>query len=413
MNRTPITLDTTGQHLYAQADRLREAGPAVRVAMPGGLTAWSITRGDIAKQLLLHPHVSKNARQSWPDYRPWSIPWLAAWVDVVSMFTSDGASHQRLKNLVGRAFTARRIEALRPAIEAIVTDLLDTLQTTETHQSTDLRATFAYPVPTRVICDLFGVPDDQRPEMLRVIDSVLDTSAPDEAAAKVRADMFAAMHTLIATKRATPGSDMTSVLLAAQEEDGDQLNEEELVSTLILMIGAGSETAVSLINHAVVELLNHPDQLAVALADPERWDDVTEETLRKHPPIMHLPLRYATADIDLGDGVLLSSGDLILIGFGAHGRDPNTNHHPDQFNIDRSDREHLAFGHGIHHCLGAPLARLEARIALPALFTRFPDLRLATDSDALQNQRSFIGNDYRALPVYLGDAAAAPADTAA
>lgn len=413
MTSTPITLDTTGHHLYAQADQLREAGPAVRVEMPSGLVAWSVSRGDIAKQLLLHPHVSKDARKSWPGYQPWSIPWLAAWVDVISMFTSDGADHKRLKDLVGRAFTARRIEAMRPAIEAIVTDLLDALEATAPGRSVDLRTAFAYPVPTRVICDLFGVPDDQRPEMLRVIDSVLDTSASDEAAARVRDDMFAAMHTLIATKRATPGSDMTSVLLAAHEEDGDRLTEEELVSTLILMIGAGSETAVSLINHAVVELLAHPDQLAVVLADPTRWDDVTEETLRKHPPIMHLPLRYATADIDLGDGVTIAAGDLILIGFGAHGRDPQTNHDPDQFNIDRSDREHLAFGHGIHHCLGAPLARLEARVALPALFTRFPHLRLAAEPGELAHQPSFIGNDYRSLPVLLHSAAAAPADTAA
>ncbi|MFG2210473.1 cytochrome P450 [Streptomyces sp. NPDC048638] len=411
MTSTPITLDTTGHHLYTQADQLREAGPAVRVEMPSGLVAWSVSRGDIAKQLLLHPHVSKDARKSWPGYQPWSIPWLAAWVDVVSMFTSDGADHKRLKDLVGRAFTARRIEAMRPAIETIVTDLLDALEATAPGRSVDLRTAFSYPVPTRVICDLFGVPDDQRPEMLRVIDSVLDTSASDEAAAKVRADMFAAMHTLIATKRTTPGPDMTSVLLAAHEEDGDRLSEDELVSTLILMIGAGSETAVSLINHAVVELLDNPDQLAVVLADPGRWDDVTEETLRKHPPIMHLPLRYATADIDLGDGVTIGAGDLILIGFGAHGRDPHANPDPDQFNIDRSDREHLAFGHGIHHCLGAPLARLEARVALPALFARFPHLRLAAEPG--ERQPSFIGNDYRSLPVLLHGAAAAPADTAA
>jgi cytochrome P450 len=400
MSSTPIVLDTTGRQLYAQADLLRDAGPAVRVEMPGGLVAWSVGRGDVARRLLTHPHISKDARRSWPGYRPWAIPWLTAWVDVVSMFTSDGADHQRLKNLVGRAFTARRIEAMRPAVEAIVEDLLDAMAAGDPAGPVDLRAAFAYPVPTRVICDLFGVPEEQRPGMLRVIDSVLDHSASDAEAAKIRDDMFAAMHTLIATKRAAPGADLTSVLLAAQEEDGDRLGEDELVSTLVLMIGAGSETAVSLIGHAVVELLAHPGQLAAALADPARWDDVTEETLRKHPPIMHLPLRYATADIDLGDGVTLGAGDLVLIAFGAHGRDPLANPDPDRFDIDRADREHLAFGHGVHHCLGAPLARLEARVALPALFARFPRLRLAGDPGLLR-QPSFIGNDYRALPVLL------------
>ncbi|SFD65184.1 cytochrome P450 family protein [Streptomyces aidingensis] len=398
MNHSPLTLDTTGRHLYPQTDQLRAAGPAVRVNLPDGVTAWSVTHGDIIRKLLTHPHISKNPRTSWPGYRPGAIPWLAAWVDVQSMFTSDAADHQRLRGLVARAFTPRRVQELAPAIDAIVTDLVDTLHhTTGPGQSVDLRAAFAYPIPTRVICDLFGVPADQRADMLRVIDAVLDTTATPEQAANTRTAMYQAMHTLIATKRARPGQDMTSDLLAARE-DGDRLSEEELVSTLILMIGAGSETAVSLIGHAITELLAHPGQLHTVLADPARWDDVIEETLRLHPPIMHLPMRYATGDIDLGEGVTLHPGDLILIGFGAHGRDPQLHHHPEAFDIDRTDKDHLAFGHGIHYCLGAPLARLEARRALPALFTRFPRLRLAVTPTELQPQPSFIGNDHRTLP---------------
>lgn len=396
----PTALDTTGRRLYAQADELRDGGPAVQVALPEGLTAWSVTRGDLAKKLLVHPHISKDARRSWPGYQPFAIPWLTAWVDVISQFTSDGADHKRFKDLVSGAFTPRRIEAMRPAVESIVADLLNTMGTAP-EATVDLRAAFSYPVPTRVICDLFGVPDEQRPQMLQVIDSILDTSVSPERAGAVRDGMFAVMHTLIAAKRATPGDDMTSLLLAARQPTGDQLTDDELVSTLILMIGAGSETAVSLINHAVLELLAHPDQLAAALADPARWDDVIEETLRKHPPIMHLPLRYATADIDLGDGVTIASGDLVLIGFGAHGRDSQVNPDPDRFDIDRTDRQHLAFGHGIHFCMGAPLARLEARVALPALFSRFPQLHLAVPVHDLDPQSSFIGNDLLALPVAL------------
>ncbi|GAA3123289.1 cytochrome P450 [Planomonospora alba] len=408
MTITPIPLDTTGRLMYEQADKLRAAGPAVPVEMLDGLVAWSVSRGDVAKRLLVHPDISKDARRSWPDYRPGAYPWLTAWVDVVSMFTSDDPDHKRLKDLVARAFTPRRIEAMRPAVEAIVTDLLDGLAAREAEapgRPVDLRSAFSFPVPTRVICDLFGVPAEQRPKMLSVMDSVLDTSSSPERAAQIRDDMFAAMHALIAAKRAEPGDDMTSVLLSTREEDGDRLSEEELVSTLILMIGAGSETAVSMIDHAVVELLAHPGQLAAALADPARWDDVIEETLRKHPPIMHLPLRYATADIDLGEGVTIRKGDLVLIAFGAHGRDPEANPEPDRFDIDRADRQHLAFGHGIHFCLGAPLARLEGRVALPALFARFPELRLASRVEDLPPQPSFMGNDYRELPVLLGPAA--------
>ncbi|SFC62434.1 cytochrome P450 family protein [Streptomyces aidingensis] len=400
-DREPLTLDTTGRDLYAQADLLRTLGPAVPVRLPGGLTAWSVTRGDVAKRLLTHPHISKDARKSWPGYRPGAIPWLTAWVDVISMFTSDGAEHHRLKNLVSKAFTPRRIQAMRPAITAIVQDLLGSLDTMPHGETIDLRSRFAYPIPTRVICDLFGVPQDQRPDMLRVIDAVLDTSVTPEQAETIRHDLFAAMHTLLDTKRQTPGQDMTSILLAARETDGDQLSHDELISTLILMIGAGSETAVSLITHAVHELLTHTDQLRAVLVDDQRWDDVIEESLRLHPPIMHLPLRYATADIDLGDSTTIRTGDLVLIAFGAHGRDPGTHHNPETFDIDRADKQHLAFGHGIHYCLGAPLARLEARVALPALFTRFPALHLAELPGGPEPQPSFIGNDYRSLPVIL------------
>ncbi|MDH6217886.1 cytochrome P450 family protein [Streptomyces pseudovenezuelae] len=401
-----VTLDSDGgRRLYEQADELRDAGPAVRVRMPEDVVAWSVTRGDIAKQLLIHPHVSKDARKSWPGHEPGAVPWLYPWVDVVSMFTSDGADHTRLKQLVGRAFTARRIEAMRPVVEAIVTDLLDALEEHAGDERVDLRAEFAHGVPSRVICDLFGVPADQRPEILRIIGAVFATDVTPEQSAAVAADLYRAMLTLIETKRRTPADDMTSLLLTAHEEDGDRLSEPELISTLIAVIGGGSETTVALIDAAVRELLAHPDQLTTVLAEPARWSDVIDEALRLHPPIMHLPLRYATEDIDLGEGVVMKAGDAILICFGAHGRDPGVHDDPAAFHIDRADKQHLAFGHGIHYCLGAPLARLEAEIALPALFDRFPGLTLSIAPDELEPQHSFMGNDLVELPVKLGPSA--------
>ncbi|MEW9555600.1 cytochrome P450 [Nonomuraea sp. NPDC050783] len=399
----PTPLDTTGTRLHEQTDRLRAAGPAARVLLPGGLVAWSVTRGEVVKHLLTHPDVSKDARKSWPGYRPFAIAWLTAWVDVVSMLTADGDDHKRLKDLVGRAFTGRRIDAMRPAIAAIVSSLLDELAGLPAGLPVDLRSRFTYRIPSRVICDLFGVPDGQRPAMLASIDAVLDHSLTPEQATVMQRDLYAAMHRLVGTKRKDPGDDLTSLLLATHQRD-DRLSMDELVSTLILMIGAGSETTVSLLDHAVVAMLTHPDQLGAVRAAPARWADVIEESLRLHSPVVHLPLRYATAEIDLGEGVVIGKGELILIGFGAHGRDPDVNPDPGRYDIDRRDRQHLAFGHGMHFCLGAPLARLEAGIALPALFARFPDLALARPAGSLPPQPSFIVDDVRDLPVILGAA---------
>lgn len=397
----PAALDASGRLLYQEVDQLRDEGPAVRVRMPGGLAAWSVTRGEVVKELANHPHVSRNPRASWPHYAGGGeIPgWLSPWVDVTSMLTADGAEHTRLRTLVGKAFTPRRVDALRPGIEAIVADLLDDLAKLEGDGPHDLRAVFAYPLPTRVICDLFGVPAEQRPAMLAVIDAILDTSADQEKAARTREAMDAVMRDLIAYKLREPGEDMTSLLLAALREGG--LSEYEVVSTLVLMIGAGSETAVSLIDHAVAMVCARPGVLGV-VRGAGRWGDVIEETLRAHPPIMHMPVRFATADIELGEGVTIPAGEPVFLAFGAHGRDAGVHERAGEFDLDREDRQHLAFGHGVHYCLGAPLARLEAAVALPALFDRFPGLRLAQPVGALAPQRSLIANDYASLPVHLG-----------
>ncbi|WP_145503789.1 cytochrome P450 [Streptomyces sp. CFMR 7] len=406
MNAAPdpiVTLDSSGgRRLHEQAAELRAAGPAVKVALPEGVTAWSITRGDIVKRLLTHPDVSKDAGKHWAGYRPGAIQWLYAWTDVKSMLTADGDEHERLKQAIGGGFSRSRIQAMRPVLETIVTRLLDDLAARPGDEPVDLRAAFSYQVPTLLICDLFGVPGEQRGDMLRAIDLVLTTDITAEQAETNKHDLYRTMMALIEYKRRTPGEDLTSHLLK-----NDELTEVEAVSTLILMIGAGSETAVALIGWAVREMLTHPGQLAAVMADPGRWADVIEETLRLHPPIMHLPMRFAASDIPLGEDVTIPRGDAILVGYGAHGRDPAAHTDPELFDIDRADKQHLAFGFGIHHCLGAPLARLEAEVALPLLFARFPRLALADPTTTLSPQRSFMGNDVTHMPVLLGQAAGA------
>ncbi|GCD93163.1 cytochrome P450 family protein [Embleya hyalina] len=394
-------LDPTGADLHTEAAGLRDRGPATPVRLPGGVRAWSVTRRDTIKFLVSDRRVSRDAAAHWPALRDVPRNWqLDVWVRTDSAFNAHGREHRRLRALIATAFTPRRTEELRPRVQEIVDRLITDLHIVETGQPVDLRAAFARKVPTEVICDLFGVPPHMRARSLHVIDAALHTAAdPDQATADYR-ELRACMGELVAHRRAHPGPDMTSDLIAARDGDG-HLTETQLVDTCILMIGAGSDTTVNLILNSVHALLIHPDQHTRLRRASIDWNDVVEETLRLEGPIAHMPLRYAVADIELGEGVTIRRGDAIIIGFGAAGRDPAVHADPDVFDPARADKEHLAFGHGPHYCLGAPLARMEADIALRALFAHFPDLTLAHPERALPRRESFIANGLRELPVLL------------
>jgi len=395
-----------GKCMYAQADRLRAAGPAVAVELPEGVVVWSITRGDVARFVLNHPDVSRNLKKNVPMYVPGEVPWLSPWVDVESMSTAEGREHQRLRKMVAPALTPKRIDAMKPQLAAIAATLLDELSTRPADEPVDLHAAYSQQLPTRMICDLFGVPDDLRPEVLRILRVVLNTdNVPKEESAAVFTDMNVAMRTLINGKRRAPGDDLTSFLIAARVDGEAPLNEQELVDMLLLLIGGGSQTTVSLIDHTVRELLARPDQLAIVLADPTRWPDAIEEALRVHCPVGHLPMRWAKEDIDLGEGVVIKKHDAIMVSYLAHGRDPAIHENPEVFDINREDKEHIAFGTGPHFCPGARLARLEAAVAVPALFARYPNLALAVPPDEVQPLHSFMANDVASLPVLLRHAA--------
>lgn len=368
-----------------------------------------MTRHSVIKDLTSDRRVSRDPRQHWPALPDIPEDWpLNVWVRVSSAFTSYGDEHKRQRHLLASSFTPRRTERLRPQVEAIVARLISDLSRLEPGEVIDLRSQFAYQVPTEVICDLFGVPQEMRPRTRRVIDAALHTAASPEQARTDYADLRSCMADLVDHKRADPGPDMTSDLLAARVGDSS-LDEQQLIDTLILMIGAGSETAVNLIAKAVYALLTHPEQHALLRQGGLDWEAVIEETLRAEGPIMHMPLRYAVEDIDLGEGVMIRKGEAIILAFGAAGRDPALHGATaGTFDATRPNKEHLAFGHGPHFCLGASLARMEADIALRALFDTFPDLRLADPDSAPLPQESFIANGHRELPVIL--AASLPAN---
>ncbi|MEY9840530.1 cytochrome P450 [Streptacidiphilus sp. EB103A] len=321
------------------------------------------------------------------------------------MFTAYGPDLGRLRKLVSPAFTARRTAAMQPAIDKLTGDLLDALSLVPPGEPVDLRARFAHPLPMGVICDLFGLQEAERTEVSRFIEVIMDTTTAPEQAGTVLARTQTALAGLVARKRETPGEDLTSTLIAARDTDDDRLSEQELVDTLVLILGAGHETTVNLIGNAAVALLDHPDQLAKVTSGEVPWSNVVEETLRWAPSITHLPLRFAVSDIDAG-GATVKAGEAILGTFGAVGWDPEF--HGDSahlFDVTRTPSKHLAFGHGVHHCLGAPLARAEAVTALPALFQRFPEMRLAGPVAEMAPFPSFVSHGHRAPMVHPGPAA--------
>ncbi|MFD9869119.1 cytochrome P450 [Streptomyces niveus] len=400
----PILLDPAGQDLVAEAARLRDLGPAVRVVLPAGISAWYITRHDQLVELLTDDRVSKDPRQHWPEWIDGEHrgTWAEMWVGVDNMLNAYGGDHRALRKFLAPAFTTRRAAAMKPRVEAIVQGHLDTLANSG-NRTLDLLALFSYPVPRDVICDLYGLTQDERLYLAPLLDQVFSTTLTKKETEQTLAAVYAALGDLVARKRHTPGDDMTSILIAGLP-DGSTLNETQLLATLRLVLTAGYETTVHLISNAVHALLTHPDQLALIRSGQRSWNDVIEETLRWAPSVANLPLRYAVEDITLDDGTLIRKGDAILSGYLAAGHDPA--HHGDtagEFDITRATTDHLAFGYGVHRCIGAPLARLEAATALPALFERFPDLTLANASPP--QSESFISNGPTELLVDLAPSA--------
>ncbi|MFJ4191330.1 cytochrome P450 [Kitasatospora sp. NPDC089509] len=372
--------------------------------LPGGVVVWAITHHDTLQALLADPRVGKNP-QLWTTFREGRLPhgWpLLNFVTVPGMVTADGEDHKRLRGLLSQAFTPRRIAALTPAIEARTLALLDAVaEVAELKGEFDLREHFAYPLPIQVIGELFGLAPDQHDELHALSETLVSSAATPEAAIAAQRDLNALLASVVAAKRAEPGDDLTTDLIAARDAglglDRQRLSEAELVGTLLLMLIAGHETTLNLITNAVRALFAHPDQLRLVLDGAQPWSAVVEETLRHDSPVGQFPLRYATEDLEVGD-VVIRRGEALLASYSAAGRDAG--HYPDadRFDLTRQPARHLSFGHGPHFCLGSGLARLEAETALRHLFGRFPGLAPAA-GERPEPIRSFVSNSVRTLRV--------------
>ena len=309
------------------------------------------------------------------------------------MLNADAPDHTRLRRLVSKAFTVGRIGALEPRIAEISEGLADRLGT-----EADLIHDYALPIPVTVIAELLGVPVDDLDEFRTMIDGFLRPATPEEGMA-AGMQMIQYVNTAIDIRTEDPGEDLLSALIHLEEE-GDRLDRAELMSMVNLLVIAGHETTVNLIGNGMLELLRHPDQLAALRSDPSLIDGAIEEMIRYNGPVETPFPRFAYDRTTIRD-VTIPAGDMVIPVLAAANRDPAVFPDPDRFDITRSPNKHVGFGLGIHYCLGAPLARLEARIAIPTLLERYSSIELAVDADALEWNPGFFLRGVRSLPVRL------------
>ncbi|MFB6422699.1 cytochrome P450 [Streptomyces microflavus] len=400
-----ITIDPMVQDLDGETARLRDTGVLARIELLG-VPAWTVTRHAEARQLLVDTRLVKDI-DAWGLWRSGVVTrdWpLIGMIDAGrSMFTVDGAEHRRLRTKTSQALTPRRLEAIRPAIEKFTDELLDNLNAARGEDGTvDLKAVFAQPLPMKVVGMLMGVDESQHAMLTRQYKAFFSMLTPQDQRLALLAELDVFYTDLVREKTANPTDDLTSALILA-EEGGEPLTEEEVVGNLKAMVAAGHETTIGLILNAVRALLSHPDQLEKVLAGEIGWDAVIEETLRWDTPTTHLLMRFATEDITVGDTVI-EEGEGVVISYRAIGRDVEQHgDDADAFDITRATRNrHMTFGHGPHICPGAALSRVEAAVALPALFARFPGLRLAIPDAEISKLPVMTQNDMAAFPVLLG-----------
>ncbi|WP_017614038.1 cytochrome P450 family protein [Nocardiopsis salina] len=349
------------------------------------------------------PRIQKN-RKHWRAFNAGEIPadWpMMSWIVNENMLSQDGDTHTRLRKLISKAFTPRRVEHMRGDIVAIVDRLLDELQSEAGRSKdgvVDFKELVAMPLPLTVISELFGLRTELRGEMHDLVSMFFDQSTGPEQAMNSFSRLWEVLTELVAEKRENPGDDLTSDLIAARD-DQDRLTESELIWTLVLFISAGYETTMNLIPNVVRALIQHPDQLKMLLDGEVEWAKATEEVLRWDPPAEYVPMRYTTEDMELA-GVSIPKGEALLMGYGSSGHDEDR-HGPTAtvFDIEREDTSHLSFSHGRHYCIGANLARMEVNELVPRVFERFPKIRIAVDDADLEPMPSIIVSGVKELPV--------------
>lgn len=390
----PFTATADGAR-HAAYDVLVARGPVHRVPLPGGAVGWLVTGYETARALLTDPRLVKGG----PGHGPYlaELPPDVASAIGHHMLALDPPDHTRLRRLVSAAFTRQRTDRLAPRIQQLTDVLLDRLAG---RPEVDLVAEFAYPLPIAVICELLGIPQEDRTEFRAWTAPLVAgglAGLPAYSAAAMALVRY--VRELLARKRRQPADDLLSALVAVREQR-DRLSEDELTSMVYLLLLAGHETTVNLIANGVRALLTHPEQLALLRAEPDRIGAAVEELLRFDGPLQSAIPLVAVAPVPVGD-VTIRPGAIVVVSLLAANRDPARRPGADRLDLTRPVSPHLAFGYGIHHCLGAPLARLEARIAIGGLVERFPTMSLAAPVEDLVRLPGLLMNGLAALPVRL------------
>ena len=371
---------------------LRADQPVLRVQMPYGEPAWLATRYDDVRTVLADPRFSRAAATGRDE------PRLRSQENQETILSLDPPEHSRLRRLVARAFTPKRVDELRPRASEVADELLDAM--IASGSPADLVEHLAVPLPVTVICELFGVPADDRHLFRRWSEAVVSTTSltPDQSL-EYLANMYAYVADMVAQRRTEPTPDLVSALVRARDEDNSRLTEEEMVVLALTLIAAGHETTVTQIPNFVYVLLTHPDQWAELRAHPELVPGAVEELMR-FVPISLGPLfaRYATEDVELG-GVTVKAGEAVVPSISSANRDGAVFADPDAVDLHRPANPHVGFGHGVHHCLGAQLARMELQVALDGIIRRLPGLRLAVAEEDLAWKTGSLARGLEALPV--------------
>lgn len=378
---------------YTAFTALRSRGPVHYVRFPTGDESWLVVGHEEVRAAFADPRFRNDVRHS-ADFEDDGLYAVGR-----NMLQVDPPDHTRLRTLVAREFTARRVQALRPRVQEAADALLDAV---DADGRADLVAAYAYPLPLTIICELLGVPEADRAAFRGWSTKVVALDDAEQSALASQ-EMAVYLAGLAEEKRRLPDaaeSDLLHALVRTHDGDGaDRLTPEELLGMAFLLLVAGHETTVNLIANAVHLLLRHPEQLAALRADPELLAGAVEETLRFESPAPAGTYRYTAEPVTLG-GAHIPAGARVVLSIAAANRDPARFSAPEQFDIHRdpaATRAHLAFGHGLHHCLGAPLARLEATLALRTLLDRFP--RLAFDGDGTPQWRTSLMRGLREVPV--------------